>query len=149
VIDKMSHACVWVLDQDSAKSFYTDKLGFDVRADVTMGAEYEGSGAGLRWLTVGPTDQPNMQIILADCSMGHDPETTEAIRGLVAKGALGAGVMATADCQKTYEELSAKGVQFTQEPTERPYGVEAVFRDDSGNWWSLTQAKWDSLESGS
>jgi uncharacterized glyoxalase superfamily protein PhnB len=57
--------------------------------------------------------------------------------------------MATADCQKTYEELSAKGVQFTQEPTERPYGVEAVFRDDSGNWWSLTQAKWDSLESGS
>ncbi len=143
MIDKLSHACVYVLDQDAAKTFYTEKLGFEVRFDITMGPESEGAGAGLRWLTVGPPDQPDVQIILADCSMGHDGETTATLRSLVAKGALGPGVLATADCQKTYEELSAKGVQFMQEPTERPYGIEAVFRDDSGNWFSLTQAKWD------
>ena len=127
MIDKLSHACIYVLDQDAARSFYTDQLGFEVRFDVTTGAEYEGAGAGLRWLTVGPPDQPDVQIILADCSMGHDAETTEVLRGLVAKGALGPGVMATSDCQKTYEQLSAKGVQFVQEPTERPYGNRGGF----------------------
>ena len=71
--------------------------------------------------------------------MGHDSGTAEQIRALVAKGAMGSGVMATDDCQKTYEELSARGVVFLQEPAERPYGTEAVFRDDSGNWFSLSQ----------
>ncbi|WP_433560147.1 VOC family protein [Pseudonocardia xinjiangensis] len=71
--------------------------------------------------------------------MGQDQETADQIRTLVAKGALGAGVMGTDDCQKTYEELSARGVVFVQEPVRRPYGIEAVFRDDSGNWFSLTQ----------
>lgn len=143
MISKMSHACFYVLDQESARRFYTEKLGFEVRSDVTMGAEFEGAGQGLRWLTVGPPQQPDVEIILADCGMGHDPETTGQLRELVAKGAMGTGVMATDDCQKTYEELSARGVVFTQEPAQRPYGVEAVFRDDSGNWFSLTQrAEW-------
>ena len=133
----------YVLDQDSARTFYTEKLGFEVRYDITMRRGVRGAGAGLRWLTVGPPDQQDLQIILADCSMGHDEETTATLRSLVAKGALGPGVLTTADCEKTYQELSAKGVLFTQEPTERPYGIEAVFRDDSGNWFSLTQPKWE------
>ena len=139
MITKMSHACFYVLDQDRAKEFYTQKLGFEVRSDISMGDGLEGAGAGFRWLAVGPRDQPDVHIILADCRMGHDPQTAEQIRDLVAKGAMGSGVMATDDCQKTYEELSARGVVFTQEPARRPYGIEAVFRDDSGNWFSLTQ----------
>ncbi|OLT13088.1 glyoxalase [Pseudonocardia sp. CNS-139] len=139
MITSMSHVCVYVLDQDRAKEFYTGKLGFALRSDVTMGGEFEGAGAGFRWLTVGPPDRPDVEIILADCAMGHDPETAAQIRDLVAKGALGPGVMDTDDVQKTYEELSARGVVFLQEPAQRPYGIEAVFRDDSGNWFSLTQ----------
>ena len=144
MISKMSHACFYVLDQESARRFYTEKLGFEVRSDVTMGPVCEdGTAGGFRWLTVGPPQQPDVEIILADCAMGHDPGTTAQLRELVAKGALGTGVMATDDCQKTYEELSARGVVFTQEPAQRPYGIEAVFRDDSGNWFSLTQrAEW-------
>lgn len=139
MIKKMTHACFYVLDQEQAKQFYTQKLGFEVRIDVTMGGEFDEAGEGFRWLTVGPRDQPDVEIILADCGMGHDPETTAQIRALVAKGAMGTGVMAADDCQKTFEELSARGVVFTQEPAQRPYGIEAVFRDDSGNWFSLTQ----------
>jgi catechol 2,3-dioxygenase-like lactoylglutathione lyase family enzyme len=139
MITRMSHTCFYVLDQDRAKEFYTRKLGFELRGDVSMGGEFDGAGAGFRWLTVGPSNQPDVEIILADCRMGHDPETAEQIRALVAKGAMGTGVMATDDCQKTFEELSARGVVFTQDPAERPYGIEAVFRDDSGNWFSLTQ----------
>ena len=139
MIRRISHTCFYVLDQDRAKAFYTEKLGFDVRNDVSMGAEFEGAGEGFRWLTVGPPDQPDVEIILADPRMGNDAESAEQIRALVAKGALGAGVMATDDVQKTYEELSARGVVFTQEPASRPYGVEAIFRDDSGNWFSLTE----------
>jgi catechol 2,3-dioxygenase-like lactoylglutathione lyase family enzyme len=135
----MSHACIYVLDQDRAKEFYTEKLGFALRNDVRMGAGFEGAGEGFRWLTVGPPDQPDVEIILADAGMGHDPETAEQIRSLVAKGAMGPGVMDTDDVQKTFEELSARGVEFTQEPASRPYGLEAIFRDDSGNWFSLTQ----------
>src|SRR4249919_2595770 len=120
---KVSHETVWVLDQDSAKAFYTEKLGYEVGTDVTMGAESEGAGAGFRWLTVHSPDQPDFELILADCSMGHDVEATRQIRSLVARGALGPGVMSTDDCRKTYEELSAKGVEFVQEPADRPYGV--------------------------
>lgn len=139
MISRMSHACVYVLDQERAKQFYTQKLGFEVRNDITMGNEFESAGQGFRWLTVGPPDQPDVELILADCGMGHDSQTADQLRELVAKGALGPGVMATADCLKTYEELSGRGVVFLQEPAERPYGIEAVFRDDSGNWFSLTQ----------
>ncbi|HWE88306.1 MAG TPA: VOC family protein [Pseudonocardiaceae bacterium] len=140
MINHVSHTTVWVLDQDRAKEFYTEKLGLELRNDVVMGGEFEGAGQGFRWLTVGPTEQPGVELILADCAMGHDPETTEQVRELVAKGALGPGVLSTPDCQKAYEQLSARGVVFVQEPAQRPYGIEAVFRDDSGNVFSLTQA---------
>lgn len=139
MITALSHATAFVLDQDAAKDFYTEKLGFELRNDISVGETFEGAGAGFRWLTVGPPDQPDVEIILADPSMGHDPESADQLRALVAKGALGVGVFATDDCRKTYEELSARGVVFLQEPAERPYGIEAVLRDDSGNLYSLTQ----------
>jgi catechol 2,3-dioxygenase-like lactoylglutathione lyase family enzyme len=139
MINKLSHCCLYVLDQDSAKAFYTEKLGFEVRSDITMGGEFEGAGEGFRWLTVSPPNQPDVEVILADCRMGHDEETTKELRALVAKGALGAAAWETDDCHKTFTELSERGVIFLQEPAERPYGIEAVFRDDSGNWFSLTQ----------
>ncbi|MFB9838607.1 VOC family protein [Actinoallomurus acaciae] len=139
MISRVSHVTYFVLDQDRAKEFYTGKLGFEVRTDVTMGGDFEGAGQGFRWLTVGPPDQPGFEVVLADCAMGHDERTAGQIRELVAKGALGAGVLGTPDCRKAYEELSARGVVFVQEPAVRPYGIEAVLRDDSGNWFSLTQ----------
>lgn len=139
MITHLSHASVFVLDQDSAKAFYTEKLGFEVRNDITMGEEFEGGGAGFRWLTVSPKDQPELEIILSSCDMGRDPAAAEQIRSLVARGAMGVGVLATDDCRRTYEELTAKGVTFLSEPAERPYGIEATLRDDSGNMISLTQ----------
>ncbi|TNC25358.1 VOC family protein [Amycolatopsis alkalitolerans] len=133
MIKRLSHASIYVLDQDSAKTFYTEKLGFEVRQDLRI-------GNGFRWLTVGPPDQPHFDVILMQPGPPqHDPETEKAVRELVAKGAMSSGVWSTDDCRKTYEELSARGVTFLQEPADRPYGVEAVFRDDSGNWFSLTQ----------
>jgi predicted enzyme related to lactoylglutathione lyase len=132
MIRKLSHASIYVLDQDEAKDFYTSKLDFAVRNDVSM--------EGFRWLTVGPKDQPDVEIILMPAGApGLDPETAAQLKALVSKGAIGGGVMATDDCHKTYRELSERGVEFLQEPAERPYGIEAVFRDNSGNWFSLTQ----------
>jgi catechol 2,3-dioxygenase-like lactoylglutathione lyase family enzyme len=139
VITRLSHAGVLVLDQDSAKSFYTEKLGFTVRNDVPMGAEFAGAGEGFRWLTVSPPGQPDLEFILASPEMGHDEETAKQLRELVAKGAFGGGVWETDDCHKAHDELSGRGVTFLAEPAERPYGIEAVFRDDSGNWFSLSQ----------
>ena len=132
MIDKLNHVNVFVLDQDRAKLFYTETLGFEVRSDTTLD--------GFRWLTVGPKGQPDLAILLAyPAPPMFSAEDAETVRGLVAKGSLGGGVFTTGDCRKTYEELSAKGVTFLQEPAERPYGIEALFRDDSGNWFSLTE----------
>jgi catechol 2,3-dioxygenase-like lactoylglutathione lyase family enzyme len=142
MITGLSHSEVFALDQDRAKAFYTEKLGLEVRNDFSMGDGFEGGGAGFRWLTVGIPGHPQPEIILADCAMGHDPETAEQLWSLVAKGVFGCGVLMTDDCRRTHEELSSRGVVFLQEPAERPYGIEAVFRDDSGNWFSLTQPRW-------
>jgi catechol 2,3-dioxygenase-like lactoylglutathione lyase family enzyme len=132
MITKLTHSPVWVLDQDAALEFYTGVLGFEVRTDATMDT--------FRWLTVGPPDQPDFELILANPGPPMlDPESASQIRAMVAKGALGAGVFRTDDCARTYAELSERGVQFVTEPTERSYGIEAVFRDNSGNWFSLTQ----------
>ena len=109
MITRLSHVSVFALDQDSAKDFYVNQLGFEVRADVSMGESFEGAGAGFRWLTVGPKDQPDLELILADCAMAHDPESAAQLRTLVARGAMGAGVFATDDCRKSYEELSGRG----------------------------------------
>jgi catechol 2,3-dioxygenase-like lactoylglutathione lyase family enzyme len=142
MITTLTHTTVYVLDQDSAKAFYTEKLGFELSQDLVMGEDFGDGGQGFRWLTVTPPGQPDLQFILADCRMGHAPEHAETVRELVAKGALGSGVLATDDCRGTFEELSARGVVFLTEPAERPYGIEATFRDDSGNVYSLTQARW-------
>src|SRR5205807_203033 len=127
---------LYVTDQDAAREFYVQKLGFELRMDQELG--------GFRWLTVGPKGQPDFQLILmkigADC--GDDAEAAAQLRALLAGGKLGAaGVFETADCRKTHEELSAKGVEFLGPPEEMFYGVEAVFKDPSGNRFSLTQPK--------
>jgi catechol 2,3-dioxygenase-like lactoylglutathione lyase family enzyme len=132
MLKRLSHVNVFVLDQDRAKEFYTNTLGFEVRTDVSLD--------GFRWLTVGPKDQPDLNILLArPAPPMFSEDDAELLRGLVAKGSMGAGVIETDDCRGTYEQLKARGVTFLQEPAERPYGIEALFRDDSGNWFSLTQ----------
>lgn len=136
MIQRLSHVAIYVLDQDEAYDFYVNKLGFEVRMDAKM-------DNGFRWLNVGPKGQPNLQLILMPTKPNHlmDQETSDALRTLIRKGVLSAGVFQTADCQKTYEELKAKGVEFVQPPTERFYGIEALIKDNSGNWFSMTQPK--------
>ena len=131
----MSHAALYVHDQVEALAFYTEKLGFEVRTDMTMD--------GFRWLTVGPKDQTNLQIVLMKLAPSPmmDEATVTQMKELLSKGAFGAGVFNTADCKATYEELKARGVEFMGEPQERPYGIEAMFKDNSGNWFSLTQPR--------
>jgi catechol 2,3-dioxygenase-like lactoylglutathione lyase family enzyme len=134
MITKLSHTTIWVTNQDEALAFYTQKLGFEVRTDVTM----EG---GFRWLTIGLKDQPDLEVVLMEPKPGFmfDEETARTIRGLVQKGAFGAGVLETPDCRKTYQELSARGVQFMGEPEDKFYGTEVIMKDNSGNWFSMTQ----------
>jgi len=136
MIQRQSHTTVLVLDQDEALAFYRDKLGFEVRADMRM----EG---GFRWLSVGPKGQPDLQLILIAPCAGpmFDEETAGQIRSLIGKGAFGIGVFETSDCAATYNELRAKGVEFMTPPTEQFYGIEALVKDNSGNWFSLTQRK--------
>jgi catechol 2,3-dioxygenase-like lactoylglutathione lyase family enzyme len=132
MISKLSHTTVWVLDQDEALDFYTQKLGFEVRVDETMD--------GFRWLTVSPPDQPDHELILLEPGGPMmDEDAARQVKELVAKGALGLGAFETKDCKATYAELSSRGVTFLSEPTERFYGIEATFRDNSGNWFSMTQ----------
>jgi catechol 2,3-dioxygenase-like lactoylglutathione lyase family enzyme len=135
MIDRMSHCTLFVRDQDSALAFYRDKLGFEVRNDV--------KGEGFRWTTVAPAGQTHPEIVLMEPKAGFmfDQDTVDRIKGLLEQGALGAGVFQTSDCQGTYEELKARGVEFMREPKEQPWGLEALFRDDSGNWFSLTEPR--------
>ena len=132
MINRLSHATIWVLDQDEALAFYTEKLGFEVRTDQRID--------DFRWVTVGPPGQPDLEIVLlVPGPPMMPPEAAEQINALIGKGAMGAGVFATDDCHGTYEELTANGVEFLQEPARRSYGIEATFRDPFGNWFSLTQ----------
>ena len=135
MIIKHSHTTLYVTDQDRAKDFYTEKLGFEVREDSRMG--------DFRWLTVAPKTQRDSCIILYLLKPGPmmDAEACDALRKLLDKGVLGGGVLETDDCRRTYQELKAKGVEFFSEPKEMPYGIEALFRDDSGNFWSMGQKK--------
>jgi catechol 2,3-dioxygenase-like lactoylglutathione lyase family enzyme len=136
MIQRLSHVSIYVLDQDEAYDFYVNKLGFEVRMDQKM-------DNGFRWLNVGPKGQPNLQIVLMPTTPSPmmDQETSDALRALIRKGVLGAGVFQTADCNQTYEELKGKGVEFMQPPQERFYGIEALMKDNSGNWFSMTQPK--------
>jgi catechol 2,3-dioxygenase-like lactoylglutathione lyase family enzyme len=133
MITGISIVSVWVLDQDAARDFYTKQLGFEATNDVTM-------ENGMRWLTVKPPGSSGQEFVLMDPDHSMlDAETAQQVRALVAKGALSAGVLSTTDCRGDYEALLARGVEFTQAPAERPYGIEAVLRDNSGNWFSFTQ----------
>jgi catechol 2,3-dioxygenase-like lactoylglutathione lyase family enzyme len=135
MIQRLSHATIYVMNQDAARDFYVNKLGFEVRNDQSM-------DNGFRWLTVSPKGQPDFQLILMQVdgpNMQSDAAAT--LKGLMEKGRLGGGVLQTDDCRATYEELKAKGVEFLSPPADRFYGVEAVLRDNSGNWFSMNQMK--------
>ena len=136
MITRLSHATIYVLDQDEALKFYRDKLGFEVRSDMTM-------DNGFRWLTVGPKTQPGLDIILMAVmeSPMFPGDKVAQLRRLIESGSMGAGVLEVDDCRKTYEELTAKGVEFLAPPEERFYGIEALLKDNSGNWFSMTQHK--------
>lgn len=134
MITNVSLVTVYVTDQDKAKSFYIDTLGFKEGTDVAM-------GDGFRWVTVVHPDHPELEVTLMVPGPPLDEEMAEAVKRSLAKGSMGGLGLRTDDCRKAYDELSAKGVEFTQPPAERPYGVEAVMRDNSGNWLVLVEPK--------
>ena len=135
---RIATAHLWVHDQDEALRFYTEKVGFETRVDVTL-AEM----GNFRWLTVGPVGQPDVDIVLMAIPGPPimDAETAQQVRDLVSKGFAGTVFLTTDDCQASYEELRARGVEFTEAPEERPYGIDAGFRDPSGNSLRLTQVR--------
>ena len=134
MIRKMSQATIFVNNQEDALNFYRDKLGFKLHTDAMVREDF-------RWLTITAPDQPDFEIILMEPKPGMlmDETTATQLRAIMEKGVLGAGAFNTDDCRGTYEEMKSKGVQFVSEPAERPYGIEAEFKDNSGNWISLTQ----------
>ncbi len=138
MLKRVSHVNVWVHDQDEALAFFTEKLGFEVREDVTL--EQFGN---YRWLTVGPAQQPDLPLILSlPGPPAIDEATAEQLTALVARGAVSGGgnvIFATDDVRATYEDLRSRGVEFTQEPMERSYGTDAAFRDPSGNAYRIMQ----------
>jgi uncharacterized glyoxalase superfamily protein PhnB len=133
---KIATAQLWVHDQEEALAFYTQKLGFEVRVDVTL-----PEMGNFRWLTVGPAGQPDVDIVLMAIPGPPvmDPDTAEQVRSLMAKGFAGTVFLTTEDCQASYEDLLARGVEFSEAPEERPYGIDSGFRDPSGNSFRLTQ----------
>ena len=139
---KIANAQLWVHDQDEALAFYTEKLGFEVQTDVTL-AEM----GDFRWLTVGPAGQDDVSIVLMAIpgQPVMDSETGEQVRELMAKGFAGTIFLTTDDCRASYEELKGRGVEFVEEPEERPYGIDSGFRDPSGNHFRLTQVREEAL----
>jgi catechol 2,3-dioxygenase-like lactoylglutathione lyase family enzyme len=136
---KLSNTLLWVHDQEEALAFYTEKLGFEVRADVTL-----PELGDFRWLTVGPPAQPDIAIVLQPIPGPPvmDPDSAEQVRTLMAKGFAGGSIfLTTDDCRAAYEELKGRGVEFVEEPQERPYGIDSAFRDPSGNQIRLTQVR--------
>jgi uncharacterized glyoxalase superfamily protein PhnB len=135
---KIANAQLWVHDQDEALAFYTEKVGFEVQADVSL-----PEMGDFRWLTVGPPSQEDVSIVLMAIpgEPVMDGETAEQLRDLVAKGFAGTVFLTTDNCQASYEELKARGVEFSEMPEERPYGIDSGFRDPSGNSIRLTEVK--------
>jgi catechol 2,3-dioxygenase-like lactoylglutathione lyase family enzyme len=134
MITNVSLVTLYVTDQDEAKRFYTDVLGFREQTDVQM-------GDGFRWVTVVHPDHPELEVTLMCPGPPLDEAMAEAVRRALANGTMGGFGLRTTDCKRTYADLSAKGVEFTQPPAERPYGVEAVMRDNSGNWLVLVEPR--------
>jgi uncharacterized glyoxalase superfamily protein PhnB len=135
---RISAAQLWVHDQDEALAFYTDKLGMEVRSDVTL-AEL----GDFRWLTVGPAGQPDVAISLMAIPGPPvmDEQTADEVRALMGKGFAGTVFLTTDDCHASYDELKGRGVEFVEEPEERPYGIDSGFRDPSGNHLRLTEVR--------
>jgi predicted enzyme related to lactoylglutathione lyase len=135
---RIANAQLWVHDQEEALAFYTEKVGMEVRADVTL-AEM----GDFRWLTVGPPGQEDVSIVLMAIPGAPvmDEETGNQVRELMAKGFAGTVFLTTDDCQASYEELKARGVEFTEAPEERPYGIDSGFRDPSGNSIRLAEVR--------
>ena len=133
---KLSTYQLWVHDQDEALAFYTQKLGFEVRSDVTV-----PELGNFRWLTVGPPQQPDIAIVLMAIPGPPvmDDETAQQVGTLMGKGFAGTVFLTTDDCQASYDELRGRGVEFSEQPEERPYGIDSAFRDPSGNHIRLTQ----------
>ena len=127
----LTHSFIYVLDQDEALDFYVGKLGLEVGADADLGF--------MRWLTVIVPGRPDSELVLATPEMGHDEATAAEIRALVTKGGGSGVIFSVDDCRRTYDELVAKGVEFTQEPTEHFYGIDCGLRDPSGNPLRFTQ----------
>lgn len=134
MITNVSLVTVFCLDQDKAKQFYVDVLGFEAATDVRM-------GDGFRWVTVKHPSQPELELTLMTPGPPLDDDAAAFVRRQLEKGGMGGVGLNVDDCRKTYEELTAKGVTFLQEPSDRPYGVEAVMRDNSGNWLVLVEPK--------
>ena len=134
MITNISLVTLYVTDQDEAKRFYTEVLGFSECSDVKM-------GDGFRWVTVAHLEHPELEVTLMRPGPPLDDVMAEAIRRALANGTMGGFGLKTTDCHKTYAELSAKGVEFPQAPSDRPYGIEAVMRDNSGNWLVLVEPR--------
>jgi catechol 2,3-dioxygenase-like lactoylglutathione lyase family enzyme len=139
---KISTAQLWVHDQDEALAFYTEKLGMEVRVDVTF-----PEMGDFRWLTVGPPGQEEIAIVLMAIPGPPvmDPETQKDVRELMAKGFAGTVFLTTNDIQADVEALKNRGLEFIEEPEERPYGIDSGFRDPSGNSFRLTQVRQEAL----
>jgi catechol 2,3-dioxygenase-like lactoylglutathione lyase family enzyme len=135
---KIANAQLWVNDQDEALAFYTEKLGMEVHSDVTV-----PELGNFRWLAVGPAGQSDVSIVLMAIPGPPvmDPETAEQVRNLMAKGFAGTIFLTTEDVHADYEELKGRGVEFVEQPEQRPYGIDSGFRDPSGNHLRLTQVQ--------
>jgi catechol 2,3-dioxygenase-like lactoylglutathione lyase family enzyme len=131
MFNALTHTFIYVLDHDEALDFYVGKLGLELQTDADLG--------DFRWVTVAVPGRPDSELVLATPEMGHDEETALEIRALVAKGGGSGVIFSTDDCRGTYEQLVAKGVEFTQEPTEHFYGIDCGLRDPSGNPLRFTQ----------
>lgn len=135
---KIANAHLWVNDQDEALAFYTEKVGMEVRIDATL-----PEMGDFRWVTVGPPGQPEVSIVLMAIPGPPvmDSETAEQVRTVMSKGFAGTVFLTTDDCQASYEQLKGRGVEFTEPPEDRPYGIDSGFRDPSGNSIRLTQVR--------
>jgi catechol 2,3-dioxygenase-like lactoylglutathione lyase family enzyme len=134
MITNVSLVTLYVTDQDEARDFYVDKLGFAPHTDVRM-------GDGFRWVTIIHSDHPELEVTLMVPGPPLDQEMADAVRRAMANGNMGGFGLQTTDCHKDYDDLVSKGVEFTQPPADRPYGIEAIMRDNSGNWLVLVEQK--------
>ena len=134
MILNVSLVTIYCLDQTATRDFYVRHLGFEPRVDVTM-------GEGYRWVTIAQPSQPELEVTLMVPGPPLSPAAADFVRGQLESGQMGGLGLTVDDCRKTYQELSAQGITFVQEPSDRPYGVEAVMRDNTGNWLVLVEPK--------